>query len=309
MARQLPPMLSVRVFEAAARHGSFAKAASELFVSAGAVAHQVRQLEDWLGLPLFLRTPRSVELTDAGQAYLRGIAPLLEELERVSMRWRQHAEGASEVTVSAMPSFVTRWLMPRLGAFRAAHPAVEVRVLAAVAPVDFARDRVDVAIRLGSGPYPGMEAQPLLHEAFYPVASPRWLERHGMPMSPRDLLGSVLLHDEFEPRIPEQISWEAWFAAQGVAPGASLRPAPALRFSHSYLALDAAAAGQGVALASDVLARDALQRGELARAWPDDLPGPYRYHLLCQRGAGDRPAVVAFTHWLRAAADAFAAQP
>ncbi|WP_438999880.1 transcriptional regulator GcvA [Variovorax beijingensis] len=301
MARQLPPMLSVRAFEAAARHGGFAKAAAELFVSPGAVAHQVRQLEEWLGVELFARLPRSVELTDAGRAYRASVEQVLEDLERASAELRRHADD-NEVTVTAMPSFVTRWLMPRLGQFRAINPQIEVRVLASVPPAEFVRDRVDVAIRLGAGPYPGLTAEPLLDEHFFPVAAPALLAEHGAFASPRDLLGMVLLHDEFEPRIPEQIDWVRWFKAQGVLVPKRLQ-IPRLRFSHSYLTLDAAASKQGVAMASDVLASDAVGQGLLAMAWPGAVAGPYRYHLLQNKlSSAPRRPVQCFVEWVRGAA-------
>lgn len=287
-------MLAVRAFEAAARHGSFVRAAAELFVSAGAVGHQVRVLEEWLGGDLFTRLPRSVELTDMGRRYYLDVRAVLEELERASLAVRR-AQDDEELTVTAMPSFVTRWLMPRLGDFRAQHPSVEVRLLASVPPVDFARDRVDLAIRLGPGPYPGVVAEPLMAEVFYAVAQPQLC---AAIRSKEEVLQHTLLHDEYEPRIPEQVDWTRWCAAQEMkVPARRLRQG--LRFSHTYLALDAAAAGQGVAVASHVLCGDALRSGALARVPARPVAGPYRYHMLLPRGGGARPAVSAFCDWLR----------
>lgn len=300
MSRQFPPLPAVRAFEAAARHGSFARAGAELFVSAGAVGHQVRALEDWLGTPLFTRHARSVELTETGRRYFLEVRTLLEELERVSLALRRSQDDA-EVTVTAMPSFVTRWLMPRLGAFRALHPEVEVRLLASVPPVDFARDRVDLAIRLGAGPYPGVAAEVLLGERFHAVAQPSLAAR---VRKAEDVLTHTLLHDEYEPRIPEQVDWARWCAVQGLqVPARRLRQG--LRFSHTYLTLDAAAAGQGIAVASDVLCGDALRAGTLARVPAPPVAGPYQFHLLAPRPAAARPAVSAFSAWLRQEAARF----
>lgn len=301
MARQLPPLLSVRAFEAAARHGSFVRAAEELFVSAGAVGHQVRQLEDWLGAALFLRRPRSVELTETGRRYFVEVRPLLEELERASLAFRS-TDDANEVTVTAMPSFVTRWLMPRLGRFREAHPKIEVRLLASVPPVDFARDRVDLAIRLGAGPYgQGLEAEVLLPETFHVVGSPATCLD---VRRPADVIAQTLLHDEYESRIPDQIDWSRWCTAQRLqVPLQRLRQG--LRFSHTYLTLDAAAAGQGIAVASDVLSFDAIEQGILARATLPAVPGPYSYHLLVPQAARGRRPVSVFCEWLRVQARAF----
>lgn len=294
MPRELPPMNAVRAFEAAARHASFVRAGQELCVSAGAIGHQVRSLEDWLGTPLFVRGARSVELTDAGRRYYLDVRGPLEELERASGAIR-HAADAGEVTVSAMPSFVTCWLMPRLGDFRVRHPDVEVRILASVPPVDFSRDRVDVAIRLGSGPYAGLEAEPLLEETFHAVASPSVCRRIAKPA---DVLKLTLLHDEYEARIPEQIDWVRWCAAQRVRAGAE-RLRQGLRFSHTYLTLEACASGQGVAIASDVLAGDAVKVRRLAIAPGKAVAGPYRYHLLSTRAGAGRPQVRTFCDWLR----------
>lgn len=300
MARQLPPMLSVRAFEAAARHGSFARAGEELCVSPGAVGHQVRQLEEWLGAELFARGARSVELTEAGRRYFLEVKGLLEELERASLAIRG-SQDASEVTVTAMPSFITRWLMPRLGRFRHEHPDVEVRLLASVPPVDFARERVDVAIRLGTGPYPGLRAEALLAETFVAVGRP---ELCAGLHQPRDVLACTLLHDEYEARIPEQVDWRQWCAGQGLRASAT-RLRQGLHFSHTYLTLDAAAAGEGLAVASDVLAGDAIAQGQLALAPGASVPGPYRYHLLAPRTALLRPQVSAFCEWLRREASRF----
>lgn len=300
MARQLPPLLSIRAFEAAARHGSFARAAEELCVSAGAIGHQVRLLEDWLGGPLFARLARSVELTEIGRRYFIEVRPLLEDLERASLSLRG-AAAASEVTVTAMPSFVTRWLMPRLGDFRLKHPDIEVRLLASVPPVDFARDRVDLAIRLGAGPYEHLDAEPLLPEAFHVVGS---LKDCAKVRDASDVLESTLLHDEYEARIPDQIDWVRWCAAQRLkVPANRLRQG--LRFSHTYLTLDAAAAGQGLAIASDVLAGDAIMQGTLARAKLPAVAGPYSYYLLVPRPAAARGQVTAFCAWLRVQAQRF----
>lgn len=303
MSRNLPPLLSLRAFDAAARHRGFAKAGEELCVSPGAIGHQVKLLEQWMGVQLFLRKPRSVELTGPGLAYHAQLRPLLEELERASLEVKHQAQS-SEVTVTAMPSFVTRWLMPRLGRFRAAHPEIEVRLLASVPPVDFARDRVDVAVRLGAGPYPGLSSKVLLDETFYAVASPSLLAQSPKPLKLSHLSGMTLLHDEFEARIPEQIDWLRWLQLQG-ATGRSRAAGKGLHFSHTYLTLDAAVAGQGLAVASDVLAGDAIRAGALVIALGRPVAGPYRYHLIADPAVARRPQVAHFTQWLCDEAAAF----
>lgn len=296
MSRHLPPLPAVRAFEAAARLGGFARASGELCVSPGAVAHQIKQLEEWLGFELFVRQPRSVELTEPGRRFFATAQAVLDELAAAASELRRWA-GDKEVTVSAMPSLVTRWLMPRLGRFRERFPEVEVRVLASVPPVDFVRDRVDVAIRLGAGPYPDMDWVPLLEERFYPVCSPAFLGQHDPLAAPADLLELPLLHDEYEARIPQQVSWARWFAAHGISLP-SQRVLPGNHYSHTYLTLDAAAGGQGVAMASDVLAFDAVRAGILRIALDASVLGPYRYHLLRHPASMSKPAVRSFCDWL-----------
>ncbi|MGN8083211.1 transcriptional regulator GcvA [Variovorax sp. 22077] len=301
MPYELPPLSTLRAFEAAARHASFVRAGEELFVTAGAVGHQVRLLEEWLGTALFVRGPRSVQITETGRRYQREISRMLEELERVSLAVRG-AGDAKEVTVTAMPSFVTRWLMPRLGDFRQKHPEVEVRLLASVPPVDFARDRVDVAIRLGSGSYPELHSELLLRESFCAIAQPdvcRGWKKIG------DILQATLLHDEYEPRIPLQVDWSRWWTAQDARPLSERRIRQGLRFSHTYLTIDAATGAEGVAVASDVLAADAVRTGRLAMAPGEPVPGPYAYHLLTPRTSAMRPQVKSFCDWLRVQAKEF----
>jgi LysR family transcriptional regulator, glycine cleavage system transcriptional activator len=203
------------------------------------------------------------------------------------------------VTVTAMPSLVSRWLMPRLTRLASAHPEVEVRILATVTPVDLLRGDADVAIRLGAGPYPGLVAETLMAEDFVAVASPAFVAAHPGLRQPADLVHLPLLHDEMVAGIPEQVDWGRWFKALGVA--APRRLAGHL-FSHTYLTVEAAIAGQGVALVSAPMLGDALASGRLQVLF-DGLAvrGPYRYHLLHLPGAEFRPAVAAVCGWIRAA--------
>ncbi|TFW09675.1 transcriptional regulator GcvA [Oxalobacteraceae bacterium OM1] len=300
---RLPPLAAVRAFEAAARLGGFQNAGDELHVSAGAVAHQVKQLEQWLGVTLFQRLARGVVLTPAGRQYANALKPLLAGIAEVSEQVRRHSDE-NVVTVTSVPSFVTRWLMPRLGSLRERHPQIDMRVLASLHPVDFLHEGVDVAIRLGPGPYPGLKADALLDECFSAVCSPGFLAQAGTLRTPGDLLRLPLLHDELEPRIPEEINWPRWLQHFGLNYTGPLRPS----FSHTYLTLEAAANGQGVAVAADVLAGEDLRTGRLVRAFPERVSGPYRFHLLRLPEAETRPAVKTFCDWLLGEARAAQAQ-
>lgn len=296
---RLPPLPAVRAFEAAARHGGFQSAGEELHVSAGAVAHQVKQLENWLGVTLFQRLPRGVALTPRGRQYAEAVRPLLNSLAEASEAVKRHGDERV-VTVTSVPSLVARWLMPRLGRLRERHPEIDMRVLASLHPADFAREGVDVAIRMGTGPYPGLKCDVLLEEWFSAVCSPGFKAAAPGLREPADLLRYPLLHDEVEMRIPDEISWARWLAAFGVNYTGPARPS----FSHTYLTLEAAAAGQGVALASEPFIEEDLRSGRLVRLFPQRVPGPYRFHLLRLPEAESRPAVKAFCDWIKAEAAA-----
>lgn len=295
----LPPLPAIRAFEVAARHGGFQRAGEELHVSAGAVAHQVKQLEAWLGVQLFQRLARGVVLTAAGRQYAEALRPLLSALEQASVVVRRQSD-ARVVTVTSVPSLVARWLMPRLGRLREQHPEIDMRVLASLHAVDLVRDGVDVAIRLGTGPYSGLKTDLLMEEWFSAVCSPAFKAAAKDLSSPADLLRYPLLHDEVEMRIPNEITWTRWLRSFGVAYTGTTRPS----FSHTYLTLDAAASGQGVAIAAEPFIAEDLRSGRLVRLFPARVLGPYRFHLLRLPDAETRPGVKAFCDWIRQEAQA-----
>ncbi len=299
---RLPPLSALHVFQVAVRCGGFARAAEALALTPNAVAHQVRQLEDWLGLALFERHPRGVTVTPAGRDYAQALgevfARLAEATQEVLVRG-----GRQTVTLTAMPSLVSRWLMPRLERLAARHPEIELRIQANIRPLDLVRGEADIALRLGAGPYPGLAATPLLVEDFVAVASPAFVAAHPALTEPGALLDLPLLHDEIVAGIPEQIDWWRWLRAQGVA---APRRLPGHLFSHTYLTLEAAQAGQGVALASAPMLGDALASGRLLALFAGSaVRGPYGYHLLHLPDLAARPAVAAVCEWIQeeAAAD------
>jgi LysR family glycine cleavage system transcriptional activator len=291
MSRRLPPLPALHAFEAAARNDGFQRAGEELHVSAGAVAHHVKQLEAWLGVPLFQRLPRGVALTAAGRRYAEALRPILNNLVDVSEAIRNQGDERV-VTVSVTQSFATRWLMPRLGRLRDCHPQIDLRVLASTHPADFVRDGVDVAIRLGRGVYPGMKVDAMQEEWFSAVCSPEFRAAATDLHQPHDLLRYTLLHDEPEARIPDEVDWAHWLRACGVAyPGGS-----GPRFSHTYLTLEAAINGQGIAIAPEFLMTADLHAGRLMKLFPQKILSPYRYYLL--RSADARPLVHGFCEWV-----------
>lgn len=294
MARRLPPLNALRAFEAAARHGSFTLAAEELHVTPAAISHQVKALEAQLGLPLFRRLTRGLVLTDAGRAYLPELTEGLDRLARATERLFGHGI-AGTLTVSVLPSFATRWLVPRLSGFRARHPELDVVVHASQDSVDFRRQDVDVAIRYGRGRYRGLHAKLVLTEETFPVCSPALLSGPVPLRAPDDLRRQVLLH-EGQPCSDEHwITWEPWIALLDLA-GFDWRRGP--RFTDAHMLLQACLGGQGVAIGRSVLIAEDLAAGRLVRPFAVGHPADYSYHLVCPPAAVDQPKVAAFRDWL-----------
>ena len=300
MSRRLPPLNALRAFEAAARHLSFLKAAEELNVTAGAVSQQIKTLEDHLSLKLFRRQARGVLLTDAGQRYGKRISELLDQIAAATRDLGRQSGGAV-LTVTTMPSFAARWLIPRLGAFGRLHPELAVRTLADDKLATFLDDDVDVAIRFGAGNYVGLTADFLFREEVFPVCSPRLLEGDMPPRRLEDLAHHTLLHDEPHPGLHE-LEWSAWLAKRGIR---NIDAHQGPRFTYTHMSLTAAAMGQGLALGTSVLCADDLESGRLVRPFPDKIVAAFAYYLVFPPVALDRPRVVAFRDWMLEAASTF----
>lgn len=295
MSRRLPPLNALRAFEAAARYLSFTKAAEELHVTQAAVSHQIKGLEEWLGVPLFRRVNRGLVLTDAGQTYLPPLREALDLMANATERLiRKDSTGT--LTISTMPSFAAKWLVLRMGRFQAAHPELDVRLHTTAQMVDFAQQDVDVAIRFGSGNWPDLRVERLLNEDIFPVCCPSLLPTL---KTPADLKRHTLLHDDYI------VTWADWLALAG-ADGIDVARGP--RFTDSALTLQAAMEGHGVALARQVLAADDLAAGRLARPFDAALTGRYAYYFVAPPHYFQRPKVKAFREWLFAEAEEYAAR-
>jgi LysR family glycine cleavage system transcriptional activator len=299
--RRLPPLTSLRAFEAAARHLSFEKAGDELAVTASAVGQQVKALETWLGRPLFRRLPsKGVALTGVGERYAGSLSDLLDRLHEATARVLR-TENSRVVTVSTLPSFAVNWLVPRLGRLREHYPDLDVRVSLSTGRTDFTREDVDVVVRFGRAPWPGLRSDLLMEETFFPVCSTALLNDPERPLrEPSDLRHHTLLHEVID-AVPDYITWDRWLAALGVE-GIDTSRGP--RFQHTFLSLQAAASGQGIALATSVLIGDYLDAGRLARPFEQEVKGTYQYHIACPETSADRPAIVDFRTWLLAEARA-----
>ncbi len=288
MARRLPSLNALRAFEAAARHLSFTRAAEELHVTQAAISHQVKALEEHLGRKLFRRLNRALLLTDDGQAYLPSVSRAFTLLnDATSDLLTTQAPGP--LTVSALPSFAARWLVPRLGRFRQIRPDIDLRIDPSAALSDFAGGDVDVGIRYGRGKYPGMRADWLMTEDIFPVCSPALLEGPHPLQDPGDLEHQVLLHDDGHG------DWRTWLLAAGTDRVDATR-GPI--FTDSSMLIQAAMAAQGVALARGVLAADELAAGRLVRPFTLSPPTEYAYYLVCPINSAEHPKIAAFRDWL-----------
>ena len=300
MGRQLPPLNALRAFEAAARHLSVSQAAAELHVTPAAISHQVKALEDWLGVQLFRRLNRRVLLTDAGQSCLKGLRDGFDRLAATVEKVRAQS-AAGPLTVSAAPSFAGKWLVPRLDRFRGIHPDIDVRIDANSALIDFSRDNVDIGIRYGRGDYPGLRVDRLMAESVFPMCSPKLMRGDRPLRRPRDLVHHTLLHIDMPVMGETEPTWEMWLLAAGVRDVDWTRGP---RFSVSSMGIETAMAGQGVVLGSDVLCAADLAAGRLVKPFGVRLPLDFGYWVVSPEATADRPKVAAFRDWLLAEARA-----
>lgn len=284
MTRRIPPLNSLRAFDAAARHLSFTKAAEELHVTQAAISHQIKGLEEFLGTQLFVRRNRALLLTEEGQNYWPQIREVFEKIADATERlMARGAQGA--LTVSVVPTFAVQWLVPRLADFSRLYPDIDVRIKAWDSAVDFMRSDVDVAIYFGKGDYTDLHSARLFNEFLVPVCAPSLLETLKQP---QDLKKHTLLHDATTE------DWQRWLKIAGVEGVKMNGPI----FSHSSMVQQAAIHGQGVALAHNVLSQADIQSGRLARPFDIILPSEYGYDVVCPVPWADRPKIVAFRDWL-----------
>lgn len=294
MARRLPSLNALKAFEAAARHESFTLAAQELYVTQGAVSHQVKALEAELGVRLFQRERQRLVITEAGRSYLEVVRDAFDRVAAGTDRLLQQ-QNAGVLTVSTSPNFAAKWLVHRLGRFAEAHPDIDLRVSASLHHIDFAREEIDLAVRHGDGRWPGLHVTRLCSETLFPVCSPMLLRGRGKRAlhTPVDLRHHVLLH------LDERRDWAKWLDAAGVA-GADMTRGPV--FNQASMAIDAAVDGQGVALARTALAVWDLLAGRLVRPFRLELPVPYAYWVVCPKVTADLPKITLFRDWLVAEA-------
>ena len=287
MTAHIPPMPALRAFEAAARTQSLTRAAETLHLTHGAISHQIKALEAMLGVRLIERAGRGIRVTEEGQRLAARLRAALAEIAD-ALREAGERSNPRQLRVSVTPSFAARWLLPRLGNFLALHRDIDLDVRSSFALVDFRRDDTDVAIRYGYGSWPDVRAEFLLADTFFPVCSPRLAPR--LPVKPGDLAQFTLLRSDDE-------AWKPWFDAAGLDwPEPSRGPI----FNDSSLLLQAAADGQGIALARSSLVDAELRSGVLVRLFDVDAPSPRKHYLVYPPRLAASPKLAAFRAWLLA---------
>jgi LysR family glycine cleavage system transcriptional activator len=292
MRRPMPPLNALKAFEATARHLSFTKAAAELHVTPAALSHQIRGLEDLLGLKLFFRRARAIELTDAARLIYPGIQTGFESLRQAVERLEPSRQDRVLV-VSATPGLTAKWLAPKLYRFLAKHPDIDTRISASSAYVNFTADGVDVGIRLSSGNHPEFYVEKLSDEWLLPLCSPELLDGAHPLRSPKDLGHFTLIQVDLPGVVP---TWSDWFQMAGVDGIDSTR---GLRLNVADHALDAASESAGVVLAYKLVASRDIGLGRLVVPFGPEIPLPGRsYFFVCQKGHEKRAPVKAFRDWI-----------
>ncbi len=287
MRQRLPPLNALRLFEAAARLLSFKNAAEELLLTPSAVSHGIQSLEQWLGTPLFLRSARGLQLTEAGQAYHPIVRDALAALAGGSARIAARHGAGGALSISAAPTFAARWLLPRLPDFRARHPEISVVLDTAQERSELSENGVDLAIRMGRGGWQGLQADLLLRETLQPLCAPVLLPQLAGGV---DLGRLPLIHVA---RASED--WAYWAEAAGLPPP---DPARGLRFDTIHMALEAACQGLGLVIGRLPLAQQELESGRLVPAGSPAVPSNVGYWLVAAEADADDPRIAAFRDWI-----------
>ena len=291
--RPLPPLNALRAFEAIARHASFSRAAEELHVTPAALSHQIRGLEEQLGIALFHRRTGSIDLTDAGRLIYPGLHAGFESVRDAIGRLDRAREDRFLV-ISATPGLTAKWLVPRLWRFLAAHPEIDARIAASFGYADFVSDGVDVAIRLSHGVHPELHVEKLFDDSVLPVCSPRLVEEGLRTLE--DLGRFTLIHYDIPLSSPSPPLWADWLKVAGAE---GVDPTRGLHFNVADHALDAAAAGAGVSLSYKLIASDDVHARRLVIPFGPEIPITERaYHFVCPRGQQTRANVRAFRDWI-----------
>ncbi|MET4259508.1 LysR family glycine cleavage system transcriptional activator [Bradyrhizobium sp. S3.12.5] len=294
MTARLPSLNGLRAFEAAARHLSFTLAASELNVTQTAISHQIRRLEDELGIRLFIRQNRALALTPEARDYLPGVRAAFNDLRLATDRLLRKDDD-KVLTVSTLASLAAKWLLPRLTDFQEAHPGIDVHITTSTSLVDFQRDEVDAAIRYGRGQWPGLRADWLMADELFPVCSPSLLRGDKPLRQPEDLRGYPLLHTSNA----NSDDWRLWLTAAGLP--ADIARQPGITFDMIFMTIQAAIDGIGVAMGRTSYVSDDIAKGRLVVPFKIALPADAGFYLVSPEGRREAPKLAAFRQWMIAA--------
>ncbi len=295
MTARLPSLNGLRAFEAAARHLSFTQAAAELNVTQTAISHQIRRLEEELGLRLFIRKNRALALTAKAKDYLPGVRAAFNDLRLATDRLlRKDADNV--LTISTLASLAAKWLLPRLSTFQEAHPGIDVRITTSTTLVDFNSGDVDAAIRYGRGHWPGVRAQGLMADELFPVCSPALLKGEKPLRCPQDLARYTLLHSSGG----YDDDWRLWLTAAGLP--ANISRQPGLSFDLIFMTVQAAIDGIGVAMGRTSYVQDDIAKGRLLVPFKIALPADAGFYLVSPEAVADPPKLRLFRDWLLASA-------
>lgn len=291
--RLLPPLNALQTFEVTARHLSFQQAAEELDVTPTAISHQIKILEDYLGVSLFRRRPRPLALTEAGNLLYPAVRDGLDRMA-VAIAQLQQPPESTTLTVSVTTVFAAKWLVPRLSHFQRTHPDIELRLQTSNDVVDLRKQTVDLAIRYGRSNYPGLAVCKLMSDVFMPVCSPRLLKGKHSIQKPEDLVHHPLLHFEWIHFGTDAPDWKNWFKVAGLD---TMNPGDGLTFNEESLAIQAAIAGQGVALCSSIHVADDVALGFLVQPVDVSLAG-FNYSAVYLENHPKEALILKFVDWL-----------
>lgn len=288
MARRLPPLISLRVFESVARHLSFTKAAEELHVTQAAVSHQVKKLEEWLGISLFMRLNRSIKLTKEGEAYARPLREAFDQLAHATDDLIRNT-GPQTLNITTFDSIAANWLAPRIKHLQAEIPGAAIKIITRNYHSDFSENDIDVEIRYGDGNWPRLHVTKIADEQIFPVCSPKLLGRKKKLKDPEEAKEYDLIHDEMV------MEWSDWFEAAGASTAGATK---GLRYNHSHIVLQAAIAGEGMALGRSLLVAHDLAKGRLIAPFDIKIDSKFAYYMVCPKEVAEQPKICAFRSWL-----------
>jgi len=295
MVRKLPPLNAIRAFEAAARHLSFTRAAEELFVTQAAVSHQVKALEDHLGIPLFKRLNRSLLLTAEGQHYYPEVRDALDQIAHATHHV-QKADQSGILTVSVIPSFASLWLVPRIHHFTQQYPDIDVRIAADDSLTDFNKDDVDCVVRYGLGGWTNVRADLLMNEHVFPVCAPHYIKDHpNLLKGPDYLKHHLLIHDYGVTLAEVHLTWGHWLEKANIK---SVDHTRGPKFSHTYMAIQACLSGEGVAMGRSGLIQKELETGRLVRLYDLSVQAKVAFYFVSPQHTADRYKIKMFREWL-----------